>query len=77
MTPPLPKAAGFYWGCAPNIFSSYYLESNMNTLLNILGWVTAVTAVMLGNSTLPNVTATPNVTAPPRVTSGAATIGFW
>ncbi len=49
----------------------------MNTLLNILGWVTAVTAVMLGNSTLPNVTATPNVTAPPRVTSGAATIGFW
>ncbi len=49
----------------------------MNTLLNILGWVTAVTAVMLGNSTLPNVTATPNVTASPPVTSGAATIGFW
>ena len=53
----------------------------MNTLLNILGYavygITAVTAVMLGNSTLPNVTATPNVTAPPRVTSGAGTIGFW
>ena len=43
----------------------------MNSLLNILGWVTAVTAVMLGNSKLPNVTA-----APP-VTSGAGTIGFW
>ena len=49
----------------------------MISLLNILGWVTAVTALMLSNSTLPNMTATPNVTAPPRVTSGAGTIGFW
>ena len=49
----------------------------MNRSLNVLSWVSALTAVMLGNSTLPNVTATPNVTASPPVTSGAATIGFW
>lgn len=37
----------------------------MNTVVSWILWVTTIVTFILGNSTLPNVTASPNVTAPP------------
>lgn len=41
----------------------------MNNISSWILWVTTIVTFLLGNSTLPNVTASPNVTAPPPPSS--------